>query len=166
MDSKWEKDVRAVIRIRYRCEKSLDNVRQGKGQGTGRRGKIQQSILFLVIEYSKSLFSPMLILCNPKGVSSARVLGRRTGCILPLCSRQVLYPRLQFQRYIKTQCEHWYLTVQVRPVFSCLSPKHRAKLRRWEISYELYIQICNSINLVKRHGIHTSYISWDWNLTF
>jgi len=68
------------MRMRYRCEKSLDNVRQGKGQGTGRRGKIQQSILFLVIKYSQSLFSPILILCNPKGASSAHVLGRRTGC--------------------------------------------------------------------------------------
>lgn len=27
------------MRITYRCEKSLDNVRQGKGQGTGRRGQ-------------------------------------------------------------------------------------------------------------------------------
>lgn len=160
MDSKWEKDIRAVMRVKYRCEKSLDNVRQGEGQGTWRRRKIQQSILFLVIKYSKSLFSPVLILCNPKGVSSARVPGRRTGCTLPL------YPRLQFQCYIKTRCEHRYPTVQVRPVFSWVSPKHRAKLRRGEVSYELCIQIRNSINLVKRHGIHTSHISRDWNLIF
>lgn len=63
-------------------------------------------------------------------------------------------------------CEHGYLTAQVRPAFSCLSPKHTVKPRRWEISYELCIQICNSINLVKCHAMHTSYISWDWNLIF
>lgn len=139
---------------------------QGKGQRTGRSEKTEESVLFLMIKCSRSLFSPMLIHCNPKGVSSAHVPGRRTGCLSPLCSRQVLYPLLQFQCYIKTRCEHWYLTVQVRTVFSCLSPKHGAKLRRWEISYELCIQICNSINLVKCRGIHISCISWDWNLIF
>lgn len=129
----------------------------------GRRRKIQPSILFLVIKSSRSLFSPVLILCHPEGVSWARVPGRRAGCHFAADRCFILC--FNFSAALRL-CEHGYLTVQVRPAFSCLSPKHIVKLRRWEISYELCIQICNSINLVKCHCIHTSYISWDWNLIF
>lgn len=136
---KWIANGKTMPQLKWGSgmEKSPDNVRQEQGQDGKKKENTAQYIISCDLIYQELVLC-VLILCHPKGVSWACVPGRRAGC--HSAADRCFILSFNFRAALRL-CEHGYLTAQVWPAFSCLSPKHRKTKKMRDFLWAVHTNI-------------------------